>query len=108
MVLEALAESKLVIKCHSADEYAKVDEVLENSGLVSFARVPFVSEQDAKNNPYYYVEDEAPTFDATLNSVFASIGEVPWMTFADFMTALEDEENESEIELPQTSLEDVL
>ena len=109
MVLEELAHSRLVVECHSADEYAQIDELLEEFGDVDFDNVGPISEAAAQVNPYYYVgDDRDPRADRVLANVFDDIGEVPCMLFAEFMAALYVDENAQEPDLESVSLEGVL
>lgn len=109
MVLEELAHSRLIVECHSADEYDQIDALLKEFSEVDFEGVRPMSDGGAQSNPYYYVDDERkPNSGATIADAFLVTGEVPWMTFAEFMTALELEENAQESDLESVSLEGVL
>lgn len=109
MVLEELAHSRLVVECHSADEYTQIDELLKRFGEVNFEDVCPVSEHVAQVNPYYYVDDDRqPSAGRVLANVFDNIGEVPCMLFAEFIAALYVDENTQEPDLESVSLEGVL
>ena len=109
MVLEELSHSQLIVECHSADEYAQIDMLLKEFGGVDCDHVGSVSEDGARARPYYYVDrDRRPSFSATLADAFCVIGDVPWLFFTEFMSALLIEENEQEPDLEPVSLEGVL
>lgn len=109
MVLEELAHSRLVVECHSADEYAQIDVLLKEFGEVDFEDVYPMSDGGAQSNPYYYVDDKRkPNSGATIAGVIRGIGDVPCMAFDEFMSALQIEENAQESDLESVSLEGVL
>lgn len=109
MVLEELSHSQLIVECDSADEFDQIDVLLEEFGGVDLDDVCAVSEGAARRHPYYYVDDDCrPNYSETLADAFCVIGEVPWLSFAEFMAALELEENAQESDLESVSLEGVL
>lgn len=109
MVLEESAHSQLVVECRSADEYAQLDALLREFGHVDFEDVYPMSDREVRDQPYYYVDDERrPRSGMTIAMVTRDIGDVPCITFAEFMTALQIEENAQESDLGPVSLEGIL
>lgn len=109
MVLEELANGRLVVECHTAHEYEQIDDALKAFGGCNFSGVDIVEDFEAARNPYYYVSHKVPSYAATLSAALAHIDSSgTWMPFPEFMAAMYGEESDGGAELNVVSLEEVL
>ena len=55
MLLDDLIHTRLAVCCASAEEYAQVDQLLQDSADFEFPDINPVDEEEAEDNPYYFV-----------------------------------------------------
>ena len=106
MVLEELANGRLIVECHTANEYAQIDEALKSFGGCDFSCISDVDDNEAACHPYYYVNHEVPSYAATLAEALSRIPG-SHITFPEFMAAMYGEESDGGTELNVVSLEEV-
>ena len=87
MLLDDLIHTRLVVRCASAEEYAQVDQLLQGSADFEFPDIDPVDEEEAENNPYYFVSPSGdPMYERTferLQDRYASMERE--ISFQDFM-----------------------
>lgn len=109
MVLEELANGRIVVECHTANEYAQLDEALKSFGGCDFSGVDTVDDFEAACHPYYFVNHKVPSYSATLSMARSNMHYEGWcMTFPEFMAAMCGEESDGGAELNVVSPEEVL
>lgn len=109
MVLEELADGRLIVECRTASEYEQMDEALKSFGGCDFRGVDTVDDFEASCHPYYYVSHKVPSYSATLFTALSHIHDGgSHMTFQEFMAAMYGEESDVGAELNVVSLEEVL
>lgn len=88
MLLDDLIHTRLAVCCTSAEEYAQVDQLLQDSADFEFPEniIP-VNEEEAENKPYYFVTPSGePMYERTferLHDKYASMERE--ISFHDFM-----------------------
>lgn len=55
MLLDDLIHTRLAVCCASAEEYAQIDQLLKDSADFEFPDIDPVDEEEAEDNPYYFV-----------------------------------------------------
>ena len=87
MLLDDLIHTRLAVCCASAEEYAQVDQLLKDSPDFEFPDINPVDEEEAENNPYYFVSPRGePMYERTIEVLqdrYASMKRE--ISFQDFM-----------------------
>lgn len=87
MLLDDLIHTRLAVRCASAEEYAQIDQLLKDSADFDFPDINPVDEEEAEENPYYFVSPGGePMYEQTferLHRRYASMERE--ISFQDFM-----------------------
>lgn len=94
MLLDDLIHTRLAVRCASAEEYAQVDQLLKDSPDFKFPDISLVDEEEAEDNPYYFVTPNGePMYERTferLHYKYASMERE--ISFHDFMEGVRFEQ----------------
>lgn len=94
MLLDDLIHTRLAVRCASAEEYAQIDQLLKDSADFEFPDIYPVNEEEAEDNPYYFVTPSGePMYERTferLHYKYASMERE--ISFHDFMEGVRFEQ----------------
>ena len=105
-MIDDLVNERIAVICRNAAEYEEVDDLLRRESEVNFANCGAVGNNEARENPFYFISNKCPNYAVSLagaQRVRQTIKDA--IPFAEFMETVRIEaEPEEDVDL---SCEDI-
>lgn len=111
MLLDDLIHTRLAVCCASAEEYAQVDQLLQDSADFEFPDISSVNDEEAEDNPYYFVTPNGePMYERTFERLqYKYTSMEREISFHDFMEGVRfEQEPLPDVPIACSDLSDIL
>lgn len=89
MMIDDLVNERIAVICRNAAEYDEVDDLLRRESEVDFSNSSAVGDDEAEENPFYFVSNKCPNYSESFTGAQGVGREIEEaIPFAEFMEAV--------------------